>query len=188
MADRRRKGQRRKLSKFLSLLLRHRPARFPIALDPEGYADLHEIEHILQGLPNFRWVTRADIDAVVDVPGRRRFEITHDGRIRALYGHTAIRPTYPAVVPPEVLWHGTAPAHLEAIMAEGLRPMRRQYVHLAASPETARDIGRRHAPTPVLLRIDAAAAHAAGIAFHHPVPEIYLCAALPARYLSEASS
>jgi putative RNA 2'-phosphotransferase len=173
----------RKLSKFLSLLLRHRPARFPIALDDEGYADLDEVMRILQGLPNFRWVTRADVDAVVDVEtGRKRFEID-DGRIRALYGHTAFRPTYEPVEPPETLYHGTAPENLDAIRQQGLRPMQRQYVHLAADPAQARSIALRHTHRPVILEIDAAQAHAAGVVFYHPVKEIYLCEALPPAYI-----
>ncbi len=173
----------RKLSKFLSLLLRHRPARFPIALDEEGYADLNEILHILNGLPNFRWATRADVEAVVEAPGRRRFELDGE-RIRALYGHTAFRPEYEAVEPPAVLYHGTAPESLEPLRREGLQPMARQFVHLAATVETARSIGLRHAPEPVILEIDASRAHAAGLDFYHPVEEIYLCTHLPAEYLS----
>ncbi len=172
----------RKLSKFLSLLLRHRPARFPIALDEEGYADLNEIMRILNGLPNFRWATRADVAAVVEAPGRRRFEIDGE-RIRALYGHTAFRPEYEAVEPPAVLYHGTAPEILETIRCEGLKPMARQFVHLAATVETARSIGLRHAPEPVIIEINAARAYAAGLEFYHPVEEIYLCAHVPAEYL-----
>lgn len=82
-----------KLSKFLSLLLRHRPARFPIPLDDEGYASLAEVLHILKGLPNFRWAGRGDVETVVETPGRRHFEIDTTGRrIRALYGHADSSP------------------------------------------------------------------------------------------------
>ncbi len=88
MTDQRRKYKLRKLSKFLSLLLRHRPARFPIEMDAAGYAALDEVMHILNGLPNFRWATRDAVQAVVDADGqRKRFELD-GGRIRAL---TALR-------------------------------------------------------------------------------------------------
>ncbi|NBD36537.1 MAG: RNA 2'-phosphotransferase [Chloroflexi bacterium] len=183
MADRRRMYKLRKLSKFLSLLLRHRPARFPIEMDAAGYAALDEVMHMLNGLPNFRWATRDDVQAVVDADGqRKRFELD-EGRIRALYGHTALRPTYEPVTPPERLYHGTAPGNLDAIWREGLQPMQRQYVHLAHTPEGALGIGRRHARDPVLLHIAAAAAHAAGIAFYHPVKEIYLVEQMPPQYI-----
>ncbi len=83
-----------KLSKFLSLLLYHRAERFPIPMDEEGYASLDEVLHILKGLPNFRWAGRSDVEEVVNIPGRRRFEIDAAGRrIRALKGHTAPQTT-----------------------------------------------------------------------------------------------
>ncbi|MEA3308210.1 MAG: RNA 2'-phosphotransferase [Chloroflexota bacterium] len=176
--------RQRKLSKFLSLLLRHQPARFPLRLDEEGYASLDAVMAILKGLPNFRWVNRADVDAVVNVTtGRRRFEI-QEQRIRALYGHTSPRPKYEPVEPPATLYHGTAPENVERIKREGLRPMQRQYVHLATTPQIARSIGLRHSPEPVILEIDAARAYADGVAFHHPVAEIYLTTWVLARYIS----
>jgi putative RNA 2'-phosphotransferase len=143
--------------------------------------------HILHGLPNFRWATRADVEAAIALPGRRRFEIVGDAgdaRIRALYGHTAIRPTYPPVAPPDVLYHGTAPETLAAIRREGLKPMERQYVHLAIDPETARDIAIRHTDTPAILCVAAAAAYAAGVRFYHPVEQIYLSDPIPPQYVA----
>ena len=191
-SDRHRERQLRKLSRFLSMLLRHRPDRFPVELDAEGYADLDEIMFVLRALPNFRWATYSDIDAVLEMPGRRRFEILNreaagsgSARIRALYGHTAIRPDYEPVEPPDILYHGTAPENLDAIRHKGLEPMERQYVHLTTQPETARTIALRHTREPVILEIDTARAHADGIAFYHPTDEIYLCDAVPPSYVSE---
>ena len=181
--DRRRDARLRKLSRFLALLLRHQPARFALSVDAEGYAGLDAVLRILNGLPNFRWATRADINAVLALPGRSRFEIV-GGRIRALYGHTAIRPTYTPTPPPDVLYHGTAPENLDAIRREGLLPMQRQYVHLATTPETARQIALRHTDEPVILRVDAGSAHAAGVVFYHPEENIYLCEAVPARFVA----
>jgi putative RNA 2'-phosphotransferase len=176
------------------MLLRHRPDRFPVEMDDEGYADLDEIMFVLRALPNFRWATYSDIDAVLAMPGRQRFEILNreaagsgGARIRALYGHTAIRPSYDPVKPPEALYHGTAPENLEAIRRDGLQPMERQYVHLTTSPATARTIALRHTREPVILEVNAAQAHANGIAFYHPTGEIYLCTEVPADYVSERS-
>ena len=179
--------QLRKLSRFLSLLLRHRPARFPLQLDAQGYAALDEVMHFVRGLPNFRWATYTDIEAVLALPGRKRFEKVEqeDGPtlIRALYGHTAVRPTYEAVEPPPTLYHGTAPETMPAITRDGLRPMERQYVHLTVDPETARRTGLRHTSQPVILKVAAAEAHDAGIPFYHPVTEIYLCDHVPPAYV-----
>jgi len=79
-----------KLSKFLALILRHQPERFGLALDEEGWASLAEVMEVLQGLPNFRWATRADVMHIVEHgsgDGKRRFEVEGE-RIRARYGHT----------------------------------------------------------------------------------------------------
>lgn len=74
-----------KLRKFLTLLLVHRPARFPIPLDDAGYASLEEVLHILKGLPNFRWAGRTEIESLIAAPGRWRFELDPTGqRIRAV--------------------------------------------------------------------------------------------------------
>ncbi|MGC9523225.1 MAG: RNA 2'-phosphotransferase [Anaerolineae bacterium] len=184
--SRRRELQLRKLSKFLSLLLRHRPARFPIGLDEQGYADLDEVMRIVQGLPNFRWATIKDVEALLEQPGRQRFEIVEgDGgrRIRALYGHTALRPAYESIEPPDVLYHGTAPEALDAIRRDGIRPMQRQYVHLTPDPEAARSIALRHTPEPVILKIDAANAHRDGVAFYHPTEGIYLTEGIEPKYV-----
>jgi putative RNA 2'-phosphotransferase len=192
-ADRRREHQLRTLSRFLSLLLRHQPVRFPVKLDAQGYADLDEIMHILRALPNFRWATYSDVQAVLDLPGRARFELVDfdqagsgGARIRALYGHTAIRPDYEPVEPPAVLYHGTAPENVGAIEREGIRPMERKYVHMTTHPATAHRIALRHTQDPVMLKIDAAAAHAAGQRFYHPTDEIYLSDTIPARYVTRA--
>lgn len=185
--SRRRELQLRRLSKFLSLLLRHRPARFPIELDAQGYADLDEVMHIVQGLPNFRWATYQDVKSLLDQPGRQRFEIVEDEdgtrRIRALYGHTALRPAYEPVEPPGVLYHGTSPGALDAIRRDGIQPMQRQYVHLTPDPETARSIALRHTPDPVILQINAARAHREGVLFYHPTEEIYLTETVGPRYI-----
>jgi putative RNA 2'-phosphotransferase len=159
-------------------------------MDDHGYVALHSVLRILKGLPNFRWATRADVDAVIALPGRRRFEIVAvegDERIRALYGHTAIRPTYSPVTPPDVLYHGTTLENVAAIEREGLRPMARQYVHLATTPEIARSIALRNTTEPVILCVDAAGTSEAGGAFYCPVDEIYLCNEVPPEYVSQSS-
>lgn len=74
-----------KLTKFLSLILRHQPERFALELDDEGWASLPEVMEILRGLPNFRWATRADVMQIVEEgsgDGNRRFEV-QGKRIRA---------------------------------------------------------------------------------------------------------
>jgi putative RNA 2'-phosphotransferase len=174
-----------KLSKFLSLILRHQPERFALAIDEEGWASLPEVMEILSGLPNFRWATRADVMHVVEegTDDKRRFEVA-ENRIRARYGHSFAQPIrYEPCTPPAVLYHGTSRGSLAAICREGLRPMGRQYVHLSPDPETAVRVGARHDEEPVVLTIRAAEAHAAGVVFHRADEAVYLAKRVPAEFV-----
>ena len=175
-----------KLSKFLSLILRHQPERFALELDDEGWASLVEVMEILHGLPNFRWVTRADVMTVVERgagDNKRRFEVA-DGRIRARYGHSLAQPIrYEPCIPPPILYHGTSPNSLDSIRREGLMPMERQYVHLSPDPETAIRVGARHDDRPVVLTVRAAEAYATGATFHRADELVYLAKRIPAEFL-----
>lgn len=184
MTDRRRLV---KLSKFLALILRHQPERFDLKLDDGGWASLPEVMGILRGLPNFRWASRVDVMHVVEKgsgDGKKRFEVKGN-RIRALYGHSLDQPIrYEPCTPPSLLYHGTAPDNVEAILREGLKPMGRQYVHLSPDRETAVRVGHRHAKRPAVITIRADEAHRGGIEFYHPEETVYLAKRIPPAFLS----
>lgn len=185
-ASPRRQHELQKLGRFLSMLLRHQPSRFPVKLDVQGYADLAQVMRVLKALPNFRWATRSDIDAVLDLPGRERFEVIEADsgtRIRALYGHSALRLDYEPVEPPSTLYYGTSPETAVLILQEGLTPRERAYSHLALTPTEARRSALRLSAEPVVLVVDAAAAHAAGVTFYAPTAGVYLVDALPPQFL-----
>ena len=149
-------------SKFLSLILRHKPEAAGISLDPEGWA---EVEDILAAKGPIR--DRAHLEHVVRTSDKKRFVLSVDGRlIRAAQGHSVeIDLGLTPIIPPEILYHGTASRFLEAILGEGLKPGGRQYVHLSSNAETARTVGARHG-RPVVLLIDTAGARAAGQVFY----------------------
>ncbi|MCD6287356.1 MAG: RNA 2'-phosphotransferase [Anaerolineae bacterium] len=183
----RREHKLRTLSRFLSMLLRHRPARFPVTLDGQGFTQLAAVMRILHALPNFRWATREDIDAVMALPGRARFEVVRDergARIRALYGHTALRLEYEPVVPPDALYVAVTPESLVEVECRGLAPTELSYVHLAVTPAEARRSVLRLTATPMVLRVDAAVAHAEGHVFYSPTEGVYLVESLPAEYVT----
>ena len=187
-----------KLSKFLALILRHQPERFALELDDEGWASLPEVLEILRGLPNFRWATRADVMTLVEEGagddstglveiGRRRFQV-EEKRIRARYGHSLARPIrYEPCTPPPTLYHGTSPDVMDVIRREGLRPMERQYVHLSTDPDTAVQVGTRHAERPVVLTVRAADAHVAGVVFYQADEAVYLVKYIPPEFLDSGT-
>ena len=90
---------------------------------------------------------------------------------------------HPATEPPAVLFHGTSAAVVETILRDGLRPMARQYVHLSADVATARQVGSRRPGPVVVLVVDAARAHAGGVAFYDAGRGVWIADAVPAAYL-----
>lgn len=171
------------LSKLLSLILRHQPQRFGVTLDAEGYASLEEV--LLAVHARLPQATAADVQRVVDTlePDKQRFSIL-DGEIRANYGHSLAGHIEQAMAaPPEVLLHGTARSALSSILEDGLKPMRRQYVHLTTERALAERIGARHGTTCVLT-VAAARAAAEGVVFYRANSSFWLANTVPARYIS----
>jgi putative RNA 2'-phosphotransferase len=175
----------RTLGRLLTTALRHEPARLGLVPDAQGWVNVAIVLAALRAEPEWREVTPADLEAACTAGGKPRLEIV-DGRIRARYGHSLPERLHlPPATPPARLYHGTAEASVAAILADGLQPMGRQYVHLSASLPQARAIGyRKSASAPALLAIDAAQAHRDGHVFHDAGDGVWLAAALPPKYLA----
>ena len=164
------------LGKLLALVLRHRPEVAGVTLDPAGWVDVDEL---VAGLRRTgRRVTADDVRRAVDADGKGRYELVGE-RIRAAQGHSVdVELGLPPVTPPDVLYHGTVERFLPSILAAGLRPGSRRYVHLSPDVATARVVGRRRG-APVVLVVDAAAAHAAGHEFRRASNGVWLTDAVP---------
>jgi putative RNA 2'-phosphotransferase len=176
-----------RLSKFLSLVLRHRPEAAGLSLDREGWADLD----LLVSAARQRRLAREteDVLRVVAENDKKRFSLSVDARrIRAVQGHSAadVDLTLVPVVPPERLFHGTAEANLPSILAEGLKPGRRHYVHLSPDAVTARLVGSRHGK-PVVLAVDAAGLHNAGHAIYRAENGVWLTPHVPAAFIQRVT-
>ena len=134
-----------KLSRFLSLILRHKPDAAGITLDSHGWADVNALIDGVNRTSHYT-MDRSILEEIVRTDGKQRYSFSEDGtRIRANQGHSVqVDVELTETAPPEYLWHGTADRFAEAIQAEGLKPMSRLYVHLSADEETARKVGVRH--------------------------------------------
>jgi putative RNA 2'-phosphotransferase len=173
-----------RISKLLSLMLRHEPQRFGLLLDPEGYASVEDVLGAVR--TRIADATEADLTAIVSTleTNKQRFTII-DGEIRANYGHSlAERITHERAVPPPLLWHGTTLHAMDRIRETGLLPMKRQYVHLTTDTQLAARIGARHGVAHILT-IDAAQAHHDGVVFYRANPFFWLADTIPARYCQE---
>jgi putative RNA 2'-phosphotransferase len=169
-----------KVSKYLSKHLRHQPERIGLTLDEAGWV---EIDTLIAACAahGFRF-DREELDHVVATNDKRRFAI-EGTRIRASQGHSIeVDLGLPAATPPPYLFHGTVARNLDAIRAEGLRPMNRHAVHLSAERETATRVGARRG-RPVVLSVDAGAMHKDGQVFRVSENGVWLTEAVPVRYL-----
>jgi len=156
----------KRLSKFLSYILRHNPDEFGLRLDEEGFADFEAVWTQVEARFGGRY-RRGDIERMLHSDGGRQRYQVRDGRIRAMYGHSVIPVVYPPVIPPEILYHGTVSGVLDAIKREGLTAQARQYVHLSTETDRAADVAGRHGK-PIILRIRALEAYHNGLVFHNP--------------------
>ena len=176
-----------RLSKWMSLRLRHDPAGIGLGVDAAGWAAVDDL--IAASARHGVRFDRARLDAVVAGNNKRRFEFDETGtRIRARQGHSIeVDLGYADAVPPGRLYHGTATRFLGAIWRDGLLPMSRHDVHLSADVETAHAVGARHG-TPAVLTVDAAAMAAHGHTFRVTGNGVWLTAAVPPQYLSGPKS
>lgn len=176
--------ERKRLSKALTRVLRHKPWLYELELDENGWTP---VDPVLEGLRLERrdWATlTADaIAEVVATSTQNRFEMD-GGRIRALYGHsTPSRIIKTPGQPPEMLYHGTPPDIMPIIRADGLRPMSRQYVHMSVEEHIAHEVGKRKGATTMMLIILALQAHQSGVTFYRGNDFVWLADFVPAQFI-----
>jgi putative RNA 2'-phosphotransferase len=166
-----------RLSKRMSLALRHDPARFGLTLDAAGWVP---VDRLLAALR----IGRPELDAVVAGNDKQRFAI-EGGRVRANQGHSVtVDLGLTPLAPPPLLYHGTGAAAIESIRATGLHRGGRHHVHLSADTATARRVGARRGGAVVVLTVDAAAMARDGHVFYRSANGVWLTDAVPAAYLT----
>jgi putative RNA 2'-phosphotransferase len=171
-----------KVSKFLSLVLRHKPEEIGLTLDANGWADVEELIRLANQYGHR--LNLPLLDRVVAENDKKRFAFSEDGRrIRASQGHSVeVDLALPPSEPPEFLYHGTATRFLESIRVSGLVSGKRQHVHLSPDVATATKVGQRHG-RPHILTIRAGAMHRAGMAFYLSANGVWLTNHVPVSYI-----
>ena len=173
-----------KTSKFLALILRHKPEAAGITLDAHGWA---EVDALLQGMNAAGHpIDRAILEEIVRTDEKGRYAFSEDGKcIRANQGHSvAVDVELQETAPPAYLYHGTAERFAAVIREEGLRPMSRLYVHLSGDTETARKVGIRHGK-PHIFRISAAEMARQGYVFYRSANGVWLTKTVPPEFLED---
>lgn len=171
------------VSKFLSLVLWHKPETISIALDENGWTDVAILlkQMALHNHP----LTRDQLRVVVETNAKKRFAFDADERhIRANQGHSVtVDLRYSQQSPPPFLYHGTATRFLDSITAHGLTKMGRHHVHLSGDEQTALAVGTRHGK-PVVLTIDAERMVDDGHIFYQSANGVWLVDHVPTTYIT----
>ncbi len=172
-----------KISKYLSKHLRHQPERLGLKLLPGGWV---AIEDFLAACAEQNFpITRDELDDVVANNDKKRFSYDPTGKlIRANQGHSVeIDLKLAPIIPPQILYHGTAEKSINSILEKGLLKMSRHHVHLSLAKETARRVGMRHG-RPVILEINALKMHQDGHTFYRSENNVWLVDNVPPKYLT----
>jgi len=169
-----------KVSRFMSYLLRHNPKG--LRMNARGFLRLDDL---LRKVRERYDVDEAFIRDIICSGDKTRFQIL-DGKIRALYGHTVdVEIDLPEDESVDVLYHGTTAEAASKILKKGLRSMKRKWVHLSTTKDTATEVGERRTPNPVILVIDAAKARRDGIRFYKATDRVYLSKTIPSKYIKQ---
>ena len=140
-------------SKFLSLVLRHKPDTIGISLDEHGWANVSEL---IESISKTRPFDMEMLEKIVQTDNKQRYSFNEDKTlIRANQGHSIpVDVELEKKTPPEFLYHGTGEKSVASIDKEGLLSKSRLYVHLSKDTETAVKVGSRHGK-PVVYRVTA---------------------------------
>ncbi len=169
-------------SKFLALILRHKPEVIGIKLDEHGWANVDEL---LKGINQTRKIDMQTLEQIVREDNKQRYAFNEDKtKIRANQGHSIpVDVELEEVDPPDVLYHGTGEKYCGSIESEGIKSKTRLYVHLSEDVDAAIIIGKRHG-RPVVYKINTKQMHEDGIKFFKSVNNVWLTKEVAVKYIS----
>lgn len=173
-----------RLSKFISMILRHKPQVIGITLDEHGWADVDELIKGINETGEEIEFSKDTLETIVKTDKKQRYSFSQDKTlIRANQGHSIpVDVELEKKEPPKVLYHGTGSRFVKSIQEQGLLPMERLYVHLSTDVETATNVGKRHG-TPVIFKVNAEQMQKDGYDFFQSVNGVWLTKEVPTKYL-----
>lgn len=177
------KKEKRHISKFLSLVLRHKPKYIDLQLDENGWANIEEL--IDKAKIRHVQFSFADLKEVVITNDKQRFSFnTDETLIRANQGHSikTIDLQFKAIQPPEFLYHGTVEKFIDSILRTGLEKRSRQHVHLSENLETATKVGNRRGDA-IILKVASGEMYNKGFEFYCSKNKVWLTDHVPVEFI-----
>lgn len=169
------------ISKYMSLILRHKPEVIGIHMDEHGWV---EVKDLIEGISKTYPFDLATLEEIVATDNKQRYSFSEDHTlIRANQGHSIpVDVELQEVTPPEILYHGTGEKFAASIDQAGLIPKSRLYVHLSGDQETAVNVGQRHGK-PVVYIVKSGEMNRGGYVFYRSVNGVWLTKEVPVKYL-----
>ena len=170
------------ISRFIALILRHKPDSIGITLDEHGWANVNDL---INGINKTTPFTMDLLEEIVQTDNKQRYAFNDDHtKIRANQGHSIdVDVELKQEIPPEILYHGTGEKYVASILQKGLIPKSRLYVHLSWDALTAETVARRHGK-PVIFSVDAESMTKDGYIFYLSANQVWLTKEVPVRYLA----
>lgn len=176
----------RKLSVYLSYLLRHHPEEAGLDMDTHGWVSVDELIDGVNQKGKYT-LDRSRLERLVAEDNKGRYRFNEDrSRIKCCQGHSIpwVIPELTWGEPLRYLYHGTTTAALKKIEADGaIRKMRRHAVHMQADEAQAWRSAERWHLTPVVLKIDAEKMSADGYAFGMADNGVWCTELVPVDYI-----
>lgn len=175
--------QLEEISKYIALILRHKPETIGITLDEHGWA---KVDELIDGISKTYVFNMEMLEEIVRTDKKGRYSFSEDKTlIRANQGHSInVDVELEEKEPPEFLWHGTGEKFVSGIDTEGLIPKSRLYVHLSKDEDTALQVGARHGK-PVLYRVLSGKMYKNGYVFYLSQNGVWLTKKVPLEYLEK---
>lgn len=170
-----------KISRFMSLILRHKPEVIGCKLDREGWI---KTSSLIKGMQNKgEDVTFNDIERIVKEDDKGRYAFNFDKtRIRARQGHSIkVDLNLKPQIPPTILFHGTGKKYVDSIFDKGIKSKQREFVHLSDELDTAIKVGSRHGEV-FVLEIDTEKMIKDGYKFFKSENGVWLTKKVPLGY------
>ena len=172
-----------KISKYMCLLLRHKPEKGNLKLDSEGWTDVNAL---LTACINKGYNCDIErIERIVLEDEKGRYTLL-GGKIRCNQGHSVegVNISFKRKIPPIVLYHGTSYNYHDSIAKNGLLSMSRHLVHLSEKYTTAQEVGSRKSGKLMILEVDCKSMVKDGYTFYQSDNGVWLIDHVPVKYLT----
>ncbi|MGJ8656637.1 MAG: RNA 2'-phosphotransferase [Akkermansiaceae bacterium] len=176
--------QQTKISKRLSLILRHNPQSVGLELAPNGWVKIADLLQALKSKGTH--LNELMLKTLVTENPKQRFEFDESkSSIRARQGYSVkVDLGYTPSNPPELLYHGTPSKYIDSILQEGLKKQQRHHVHMSENIPLMLEVARRRGQ-PRLIEINAKKMHEEGHQFFVTENQVWLSEYIPTKFIRQ---